>query len=248
MKKIAVITLSLMIICGALYLFTGCYTEVFTAGGTTDYGSVEYECRASAGKCKITNVKIYIDEPIKDFIFEFPTELYSTSHGKSLPVSSIVGVTGGKPPETVTVVLASEPHKDASITFNIGMNDIDGTIFVKTTDRAGNEIVGIKYLYTADENNENVGVIEGGTQYYKKVERSISVTNGEDLLIEAIPKKAKPGKRIEIRTRRIIDADVVVYVNGEKANNFHADSDFWGFEFIMPNNNVEIRIEIEGGM
>lgn len=78
---------------------------------------------------------------------------------------------------------------------------------------------------------------------------SISVTKGEDLLLSSfsMPKKARSGKIIEIKTDVIMDADIDITVNGQSISKSHYDSDYWGYTFIMPNDDVEIAIEISDG-
>ena len=77
---------------------------------------------------------------------------------------------------------------------------------------------------------------------------SITIIRGEDLLLDGFeaPFCAAAGEEVIIKTHCIIDADVVVTVNGVRAENYHADSDFWGFRFTMPDDDVLVEIYISG--
>lgn len=72
------------------------------------------------------------------------------------------------------------------------------------------------------------------------------VSEGEDLLIESLENKYYAGEKIEVKTRVIYDADIVVYVNGNKISRTHFDSDYWGYEFVMPEEDVIIELDVDG--
>lgn len=63
-----------------------------------------------------------------------------------------------------------------------------------------------------------------------------------DVLLNSVD-KAKSGEEIEIKTSVIYDADLLVTVNGAAIERSHYDSDYWGFKFIMPNENVVVNIK-----
>ena len=75
----------------------------------------------------------------------------------------------------------------------------------------------------------------------------ISVTGESDLLSEALPKRAKAGETIEIRTHVIMDCDIIVTVNGVKIQKSHYDSDYWGYTFTMPSEDVTVTLTTEDG-
>ncbi len=52
------------------------------------------------------------------------------------------------------------------------------------------------------------------------------------------PSGANVGDIIEIRTAVLFDADIHVYVDGQEIRKTHDDSDYWGYSFIMPDNDV----------
>jgi hypothetical protein len=57
--------------------------------------------------------------------------------------------------------------------------------------------------------------------------------------------KYKPGKKWEIKTDVIDDAGIYVYVNNERVPRSHYDSDYWGFEFTMPEEDVVLVITMD---
>lgn len=74
-------------------------------------------------------------------------------------------------------------------------------------------------------------------------ERDYQITyelgNLADLLIDA-PASAKYSDTVEIRTQVLCDADIHVYVDGVEIEKSHYDSDYWGYSFAMPKNDVII--------
>lgn len=58
---------------------------------------------------------------------------------------------------------------------------------------------------------------------------------------------AKAGETVKVRTHPITDADLEVRFNGAKAAQIHADSDYWEYEFVMPDRPVQITFRIVGG-
>ena len=61
------------------------------------------------------------------------------------------------------------------------------------------------------------------------------------------PQSARGGERVEIKTVIIYDADIEVYVDGIKTERSHYDSDYWGYEFVMPNHDVSVEIRPVSG-
>lgn len=59
------------------------------------------------------------------------------------------------------------------------------------------------------------------------------------------PMKAQAGELVELRTNGILlDADIHVYVDGQEIGKSHYDSDYWGYSFTMPEEDVLITAEI----
>ncbi len=55
-----------------------------------------------------------------------------------------------------------------------------------------------------------------------------------------MPYIASAGETVELRTEVLYDADIHVYVNGQEISKSHYDSDYWGYSFVMPDENVKI--------
>lgn len=73
----------------------------------------------------------------------------------------------------------------------------------------------------------------------------VEVTGSEGLLITPILPFYKAGEVVEIKTSVIHDAGIYIYVNDEKIPMTHFDSDYWGFEFVMPAENVTVHITMD---
>ena len=70
----------------------------------------------------------------------------------------------------------------------------------------------------------------------------------KELLMEDFaPTEAKPGDSVVLRAHPIMDADLAFYANGVKLTQTHADSDYWEYVFIMPDEDVVITHEITDG-
>lgn len=75
---------------------------------------------------------------------------------------------------------------------------------------------------------------------------SIRLSGNESDVVSA-PKNAKGGETVEIKTVILYDADIEVYVDGEKIEKSHYDSDCWIYSFIMPEHDVEVNIKPVSG-
>lgn len=85
---------------------------------------------------------------------------------------------------------------------------------------------------------------------YHMVSYSISYDGrltSEILMDGYAPTEAKPGNTVQLRAYPIMDADLVLYANGIKLIQTYADSDYWKYIFIMPNEDVMITYDIVGG-
>ena len=73
----------------------------------------------------------------------------------------------------------------------------------------------------------------------------------EDLdgwLIEGyFPNSAKEGDTVILRANPIMDADLELYVNGEKINQTYADYDYWEYVFTMPAEDVTVTKKVVEG-
>ena len=107
----------------------------------------------------------------------------------------------------------------------------------------------------ADQNNEDthVFVTEGETDPNAEVETpfisyappyySIGYNGDAADLLTFAPSAAKAGDVLELKTDVLYDADIHVYVDGQEIGKSHYDSDYWGYSFIMPDNDVRITAE-----
>ena len=60
------------------------------------------------------------------------------------------------------------------------------------------------------------------------------------------PEEEKAGERVTIVTHILMDADLVVYVNGEKIEQIPYDAAGWGYTFVMPDEEVYIEFDVVG--
>ena len=73
--------------------------------------------------------------------------------------------------------------------------------------------------------------------YYK-----VEVIDTTDSLIEPLKSRYEAGTLVEIKTYVIYDANIYVFLDGEKVPMSHYDSDYWGYKFVMPKKNVSIYL------
>lgn len=71
---------------------------------------------------------------------------------------------------------------------------------------------------------------------------SVIVTGATQALMEPMETSYRAGERIEIKACPITDVSLHVFVNGEKISRSHNGSDYWGYEFVMPEENVTIYL------
>ena len=71
---------------------------------------------------------------------------------------------------------------------------------------------------------------------------SVTVTGTEDTLIDPIKPAYKAGTTVEIKVHPVCDASLHVFVNDEEIPTSHADSDYWSFEFVMPEESITIHL------
>ena len=70
----------------------------------------------------------------------------------------------------------------------------------------------------------------------------------KELLIEGLaPTEAKLGDTVVLRTNPLMDADLYFYANGVKLTQTYADSEYWEYTFLMPDEDVVITHEITDG-
>ena len=70
----------------------------------------------------------------------------------------------------------------------------------------------------------------------------IDVTGDKDSLMKPIKSHYQVGATVEIKAHPVTDVSLHVFVNGEEIPMIHFDSDYWGFEFVMPEENVTVHL------
>lgn len=71
---------------------------------------------------------------------------------------------------------------------------------------------------------------------------SVKVTGDKSSLMEPIKSRYQAGTVVEIKAYSVTDVSLHVFVNGEEISMSHYDSDYWGFEFVMPEETVTIHL------
>ena len=71
---------------------------------------------------------------------------------------------------------------------------------------------------------------------------NVKVTGDKDSLMEPIKPSYKAGTIVRIKAHPVTDTTLHVFVNGEEIPMSHFDSDYWGFEFVMPEENITIHL------
>ena len=71
---------------------------------------------------------------------------------------------------------------------------------------------------------------------------SVEVTGSKWSLIEPIESQYQAGTLVQIKSYPVTDVSLHVFVNGEEIPMIHYDSDYWGFEFVMPEENIKIHL------
>ena len=97
-----------------------------------------------------------------------------------------------------------------------------------------------------DENNDyycdKCGGGLGKTPVIKDRYFKVEVTGSIDSLIDQIPNQIQAGTQYEIKAYTCTDITLHVFINGEEVKMSHFDSDYWGYEFIMPEENITIHL------
>ena len=83
---------------------------------------------------------------------------------------------------------------------------------------------------------DNGGNTDKDGTFYK-----VTVT-GEDELFERLNDKYEAGTEVEVKLNVITDVSLYVFVNGERVEQSHYDSDYWGYKFTMPEEDITVFI------
>ncbi len=78
--------------------------------------------------------------------------------------------------------------------------------------------------------------------YYSDNYYNVTVTGYEDTLIKPIKSRYQAGTIVEIKVHPVNDASLHVFVNNKEIPLSHFDSDYWSFEFVMPEENITIHL------
>ena len=71
---------------------------------------------------------------------------------------------------------------------------------------------------------------------------TVKVTGDISALITPIMPIYRAGSLVKIKAYPVTDISLHVFVNGDEISMSHFDSDYWGFEFIMPEENITIHL------
>lgn len=70
----------------------------------------------------------------------------------------------------------------------------------------------------------------------------VEVTGSTDSLMEPIKSSYKAGAKVEIKAYPVTDVGLYVFIDNEQVPMSHYDSDYWGYEFIMPEKDITIHL------
>lgn len=90
-----------------------------------------------------------------------------------------------------------------------------------------------------DNNNDKI-CDKCGKDLNKGKYYSVIVTGHTETLMEEIKEKYKAGTKVEIKASPVTDMTLHVFIDGEELGMSHFDYDYWGYEFIMPEKDIEI--------
>ena len=109
-------------------------------------------------------------------------------------------------------------------------------------------LVGCEFLCKdhIDENNDyycdKCGGSFGKTPVIKDTYFDVEVTGSVDSLMEQIPSRLLGDSKYEIKAYPVTDITLHVFINGKEVRMSHFDFDYWGYEFIMPEENITIHL------
>ena len=71
---------------------------------------------------------------------------------------------------------------------------------------------------------------------------TVTVTGSRDSLMTSLMPVYRAGTVVKINAYSVTDVTLDVYVNGKQIPMTHFDSDYWGYEFVMPEENVTVHL------
>ena len=71
---------------------------------------------------------------------------------------------------------------------------------------------------------------------------TVTVTGSKDSLMIPLMPVYRAGTVVKIKAYSVTDVTLDIFVNGEKIPMTHFDSDYWGYEFVMPEENVTVHL------
>lgn len=74
---------------------------------------------------------------------------------------------------------------------------------------------------------------------------SVEVMGDKTTLMKPIMPTYRAGTTVEIKAHSVTDVSLHVFVNGVEIPMSHYDSDYWGFEFVMPKENITIHLTFD---
>lgn len=70
----------------------------------------------------------------------------------------------------------------------------------------------------------------------------VEVTGSKDSLMKPLKSFYRAGTVVQIKAHPVTDVTLHIYVNGEQIAMTHFDSDYWGYEFVMPAEDVTVHL------
>lgn len=74
---------------------------------------------------------------------------------------------------------------------------------------------------------------------------SVTVTGIDYLFHEQLEDKYKAGEEVEVKLSVITDVSLYVFVNEKRVSQSHYDSDYWGYKFTMPEEDITVFITMD---
>lgn len=74
---------------------------------------------------------------------------------------------------------------------------------------------------------------------------NVTVTGVDHLFYEQLKDKYKAGTEVEVKLNVITDVGLYVFVNDKRVTQSHYDSDYWGYKFTMPEEDIEVYITFD---
>lgn len=104
--------------------------------------------------------------------------------------------------------------------------------------------IGELMLYGADGKSVSWSIINANGQKADDKEYNLHISGETNVLITELKGKYRQGEVVEIATSVICDADLYIYLNGERIRQTSADAPYWTYCFTMPARDSELFFDI----